>query len=461
MKQALNNPLMDEPLCEHNHQGKSGCHPSKPGATAGGCAFDGAQITLLPIADVAHLIHGPIGCAGSSWDNRGSLCSTDGLFRLGMTTDLSEPDIIMGRGEKKLVAAVGYIQEHYHPAAVFIYNTCVPAMEGDDLNAAARLAQERYQLPVIVVDAAGFYGSKNLGNRIAGEVMVDKVVGTREPAPVPDGQNVHDIALIGEFNIAGEFWSVQKLLDELGIRVLASLSGDARFAEVQTMHRSELNMVVCSRSLMNVARKLEQQYQIPWFEGSFYGVRATSDALRTIARMLGDDLLMARCELLIQREEARVKRIIEEYRTRLAGKRVLLYTGGVKSWSVVSALQDLGMDVVATGTRKSTEADKARIRDLMGDDALMLDDPNPRHLLDICYHYQADMMVAGGRNRYTALKARLPFLDINQEREKAYAGYDGMVELARQLCITLESPIWSHVRSRPSWQSGRPGVTHG
>ena len=49
------------------------------------------------------------------------------------------------------------------------------------------------------------------------------------------------------------------------------------------------------------------------------------------------------------------------------GKRVLLYTGGVKSWSIVSALQDLGMDVVATGTKKSTEEDKARIREIMGD----------------------------------------------------------------------------------------------
>ncbi len=59
---------------------------------------------------------------------------------------------------------------------------------------------------------------------------------------------------------------------------------------------------------------------------------------------------------------------------RLQGKRVLLYTGGVKSWSVVSALQDLGMEVVATGTKKSTEEDKSRIRELMGEDAKMIDD---------------------------------------------------------------------------------------
>lgn len=95
---------------------------------------------------------------------------------------------------------------------------------------------------------------------------------------------------------------------------------------------------------------------------------------------------------------------------------MLLYTGGVKSWSVVSALQDLGMTVVATGTRKSTEEDKQRIRELMGDEAVMLEEGNARTLLDVVYRYQADLMIAGGRNMYTAWKARLPFLDINQER---------------------------------------------
>ena len=52
----------------------------------------------------------------------------------------------------------------------------------------------------------------------------------------------------------------------------------------------------------------------------------------------------------------------------------------------------------------------------------------------------------------TAYKAKLPFIDVNQEREHAFAGYDGMVELARQICLTLESPIWSQARSRAPWQ---------
>jgi nitrogenase molybdenum-cofactor synthesis protein NifE len=143
---------------------------------------------------------------------------------------------------------------------------------------------------------------------------------------------------------------------------------------------------------------------------------------------------------------------LEPWKARLKGKRVLLNTGGVKSWSVVSALQDLGMVVVATGTKKSTEEDKARIRELMGEEALMLDDVSPKKLLQVVKDYQCDILIAGGRNLYTALKARLPFLDINQEREFGYAGYTGMLELVRQLALTIESPVWEAVRAPAPWR---------
>ena len=363
----------------------------------------------------------------------------------------------MGRGERRLFHAVRHIVNRYHPAAVFIYNTCVPAMEGDDIDAVCQAAETATGVPVIAVDAAGFYGSKNLGNRLAGEVMVNKVIGRRAPAPWPDStpfapEHRHDIGLIGEFNIAGEFWHVQPLLDELGIRVLGSLSGDGRFSEIQTLHHAQVNMLICSRALINVARTLEQRYGTPWFEGSFYGVRATSDALRQLASLLGDSDLIARTEAVIAREEATANQALAPWRERLQGRKVLLYTGGVKSWSVVSALQDLGMTVVATGTRKSTEEDKQRIRELMGDDALMLEEGNARTLLDVVYRYQADLMIAGGRNMYTAYKARLPFLDINQEREHAFAGYRGIVTLAQQLCQTIESPVWPQTHARAPWQ---------
>jgi nitrogenase molybdenum-cofactor synthesis protein NifE len=454
MKASEIQALLDEPACSHHKKEKSGCASPKPGATAGGCSFDGAQIALLPIADVAHIVHGPIACAGSSWDNRGTRSSGIKLYRIGMTTDLSETDIVMGRGEKRLFHAIKQAIDNYAPVAVFVYNTCVTALIGDDVEAVCKDASTRWGIPVVPIDAAGFYGTKNLGNRLAGEAMFKHVIGTREPAlaaPRADGLPTYDVSLIGEYNIAGEFWHVAPLFDELGLRILCTLSGDARFQEVQTMHRAKVNMVVCAKALLNVARKMQETFGQPFFEGSFYGVQDVSNALRDFARIIGDLDLAARTEVVIAREEAKSNAALEPWRARLKGKRVLLYTGGVKSWSIVSALQDLGMKVVATGTKKSTEEDKARIRELMGNETKMIDDGSPKALLSAYHEYKADILIAGGRNLYTALKARIPFLDINQEREFGYAGYDGMVELARQLALSMESPVWAAVRKPAPW----------
>ncbi|MDG3085007.1 nitrogenase iron-molybdenum cofactor biosynthesis protein NifE [Vibrio hannami] len=458
MKRSDIRLLQDEPACEHNDGEKSGCSRPTPGATAGGCTFDGAQISLLPIADVGHIVHGPIGCAGNSWNNRGTRATGKNLFRLGFTTDLNEQDVIMGRSEKRLLHAIKQLVEEHQPPAVFVYMTCVPALEGDDVEAICELAQKRFGIPVVNVDAAGFYGNKNLGNRIAGEVMVEKVIGSAEPPEKPlmkhdSSRKVHDIVLIGEYNIAGEFWHVSPLFEELGLRVLCCMAGDTQFHQIQTMHRADASMVVCSRAQINVARKLQENWGIPWFEGSFYGIEDTSDALRQFARLLNDEKLTQHTEEVIAREEQRVRDALKPYREKLQGKKALLYTGGVKSWSVISALAELGIHTVATGTRKSTQSDKNRITQIMGEDAVMLDEGGARRLLDVYYEHDADVMIAGGRNMYTALKAPIPFLHINQERELAYAGYEGMITMAKELCRTIESPVWEAARSSAPWDS--------
>ena len=358
-------------------------------------------------------------------------------------------DVIMGRGEKRLFQAIRQTVETHHPAAVFVYNTCVPALQGDDVAAVSKAATLRLGVPVVPVDCAGFYGNKNLGNRIAGDVIYSQVIGTAEPTPTPT--DAHDITLIGEWNVGGEFWNLAPLFDELDLRILCTFSGDSRFAEVQTMHRAEASMVVCSKAMIHVARKLEEDYRIPYFEGSFYGIHDTSQAFRDFARLLNDPDLAKRVEALISREEAKVEAALAPLRQRLRGKRALVFTGGYKSWSVVSAMQDLGMVVVATGTEKSTEEDKARIRQLMGPEALMISDNDQTSLIRAFHDLGADIMVAGDRYIYPTLKSRLPFLDIDHVRSIGYAGYEGMIELARNLDRAVHSPVWDQVRKAPPW----------
>jgi len=449
--------VFNEPGCNKN-QGKSekerkkGCSKQlKPGAAAGGCAFDGAKIALQPITDVAHLVHGPIACEGNSWDNRGAKSSGAQLYRTGFTTDMTEHDIIMG-GEKRLYKSIKEIIEKYNPPAVFVYQTCIPAMIGDDIEAVCKSASRKFGKPVIPINSPGFVGSKNLGNKLAGEAILEHVIGTEEP----EYTTPYDINIIGEYNLSGELWQVKPLLDELGIRILSCISGDARYHEIASSHRARAAMMVCSKAMINVARKMEERYGIPFFEGSFYGVADMSESLREISRLLVErgapEELKTRTEAVIQREEARAWSRLASYRSRLEGKRVLLITGGVKSWSVVAALQEVGLEIVGTSVKKSTKEDKERIKELVGDDAHMFDDMTPREMYKILKEARADIMLSGGRTQFVALKAKMPWLDINQERHHAYAGYEGMVDLVHEIDKALSNPIWEQVRRPAPWE---------
>ncbi|QGM47755.1 nitrogenase iron-molybdenum cofactor biosynthesis protein NifE [Methylocystis heyeri] len=449
--------VFNEPGCGKN-QGKSekerkkGCTKQlAPGAAAGGCAFDGAKIALQPITDVAHLVHGPIACEGNSWDNRGAKTSGSSLYRTGFTTDIAENDVVFG-GEKRLYRSIKEIIDKYDPPAVFVYQTCVPAMTGDDIAAVCKAAAAKFEKPVIPVISPGFVGPKNLGNKLAGEAILDHVIGTMEP----EYTTPYDINIIGEYNLAGELWQVKPLLDELGIRILACISGDAKYHEVASSHRARASMMVCSKAMINVARKMEERYEIPFFEGSFYGIGDMSDSLREIARLLiergAPAELMERTEAVIAREETRAWERIAPYKERLTGKRVLLITGGVKSWSVVAALQEAGMELVGTSVKKSTKEDKERIKELMGQDAHMIDDMTPREMYKMLREARADIMLSGGRSQFIALKAKMPWLDINQERHHAYAGYEGMVELVHEIDKALHNPVWAQVRLPAPWE---------
>ncbi|WAL58424.1 bifunctional nitrogenase iron-molybdenum cofactor biosynthesis protein NifEN [Thermocoleostomius sinensis] len=458
MTQGKVKELLAEPGCEHNQhkhgdkKNKTCTQQAQPGAAQGGCAFDGAMIALVPITDVAHIVHGPIACAGNSWGSRGSLSSGSMLYKMGFTTDLTENDVIFG-GEKQLHKSILEVHQQYQPAAIFVYSTCVTALIGDDLDAVCQKAAEQTGTPVIPVNSPGFIGSKNLGNRVGGEALLEYVIGTAEP----EYTTPYDINLIGEYNIAGELWNVLPLFEKVGIRVLSKITGDARYHEVACAHRAKLNVMICSKALINMARKMEERYGIPYIEESFYGVEDMNRCLRNVALKLGDAALQQRVERLITEEVNQLNDVLVPYRDRLQGKRVVLYTGGVKSWSIISAAKDLGMQVVATSTKKSTEEDKARIRELLGQDGLMLEKGNAQELLQVIAQTQADMLIAGGRNQYTALKARIPFLDINQERHHSYAGYAGMVEIAKELEESLYSPIWQQVRQMAPWEMQQIG----
>jgi nitrogenase molybdenum-cofactor synthesis protein NifE len=401
------------------------------------CAFDGAMIVLQPIADTAHLVHGPIACCGNSWEGRGTLSSKGVFHTRGFTTDMGEIDIVYG-SEEKLLEAIRRTFEAVRPKAIFVYATCVSGMTGEDIDAVCKRAGDELDISVIPVNAPGFVGPKNLGNRIAGEVLLEHVIGTGE-TPVLTHT---DINLIGEYNIAGDLWLVEPLLARAGIRILSKITGDSTFEEITWAHQAKLNVVVCSRALINVAREMKRKYDIPFVEVSFFGSTEIAKALRSIAFTLQSKVgrdepsLTSAVEDLIKVEEKKLKQQLEPYH-HLRGKKAVLYTGGVKSWSFISALLDLGIEIVAVGTKKSTLEDEEKMKEILGPDAPLVEDVTPKNLLRVLKERNADVLIAGGRNQYLAIKEGYPFVDVNQERHTPYAGYPGLVNLAEKISNSL------------------------
>jgi len=457
----------DAPECDTPEKGAPKfCKKSEPGEGAErSCAYDGARVVLMPVTDVVHLVHGPIACAGNSWDNRGARSSGAQLYRRGFTTEMLENDVIFG-GEKKLEAAIVELAGRYaaEAKAVFVYATCVTAMTGDDVEAVCRRAAEKVSIPVVPVNTPGFIGDKNIGNRLAGEILLERIIGTAEPPSVTP----YDVNLIGEYNIAGDLWGMLPLFERLGIRILTCVSGDARFEELRWAHRARLNVIICSKSLTNLAKKMRKRWGIPYLEESFYGMTDTAKALRDMALELdranggeADTTMRDRVEALLADEEARCRDRIAPYRARLSGKRAVLFTGGVKTWSMVNALRELDVEVLAAGTQNSTLEDFHRMKALMHKDARIIDDTSTAGLLGVMREKMPDLVVAGGKTKFLALKTRTPFLDINHGRAHPYAGYEGMVTFARQLDLTVNSPIFPAMNEKAPWELPAEGLeTH-
>ncbi|MBC1221038.1 nitrogenase iron-molybdenum cofactor biosynthesis protein NifE [Nostoc sp. UCD121] len=428
---------------------KSSTQLPQPGTTQGSCAFDSAMITLVPITDAAHVVHGPSGCAASIWGSHSSLSSGSMLYKIRFSSDIDENDIIFG-GAKKLYKGILELQRRYKPAAVFVYSTCITALIGDDIEGVCKDATEKTGIPTIPVHCPGFIGNQNLGNRVAGEAMLSHVIGTAEP----DTTTPYDINLIGEYNIAGAIWNILPLLEKLGIRVLAKITGDAIYKEVCYAHRAKLNVILSSKALINVAKRMEKQYGIPYIEESMYGIEQINQYLRNIAAKLGNSSLQERTEKLIAEETAAIDEKLAFYITQLQGKRVLLSIGSFKSWLIIFAAKKLEMEVIAISTNNNTEEDRIRVKSLLGQDGIILEQNSPQEILQIINVNQADMLIADKHHQDTSLTARLPFLDVNQERNHAYAGYMGILEVARELYAAFYTPVWEQVSQPAPWETG-------
>ncbi len=408
------------------------------------CVFCGSRVVLYPIADALHLIHGPIGCAAYTWDIRGALSSGPELHRLSFSTDLREKDVIFG-GEKKLRRALVQLIEAHRPRAAFVYSTCIVGIIGDDVAAVCRGVEAEVGIPVLPVHSEGFKGTKKDGYKAACEALF-RLVGRRDVSDI----SPFSINIMGEFNIGGEAWIIKEYYKRMGVEVVSVMTGDGRVDEIGRSHGAALNVVQCSGSMTHLARKMEEVHGIPYIRVSYFGLEDMSKALYDVADHFRENPeILARTRDLVRDEIGAVYPRLQAMKTSLAGKRAALYVGGAfKAFSLIKALRYLGMRVVLAGSQTGDRDDYEVLREMCDPGTVILDDANPLELSKYIIEKGADLVIGGVKERPIAYKMGIGFCDHNHERKTPLAGYIGMLNFAREVHATVNSPVWRFAPAR-------------
>lgn len=422
---------------------------SLPGVmTIRGCAYAGSKgVVWGPIKDMVHISHGPVGCGHYSWAQRRNYYNgetgVDAFGTMQFTSDFQERDIVFG-GDKKLRQIVDEIEQLFPLAnGISIQSECPVGLIGDDIEAVAKEKAADIGKPIVPVRCEGFRGvSQSLGHHIANDTIRDYVLkDDREEAGFES--TPYDVVIIGDYNIGGDAWSSRRLLEEMGLRVIAQWTGDSTLAELERAPKAKLNLIHCYRSMNYIARHMEEKYATPWMEFNFFGPSRIEKSMREIAAMF-DDRIKEGAEAVIAKYRPMADAIVERYKPRLAGKKVMLYVGGLRPRHMVNAYEDLGMEIVGTGYEFAHKDDYQRTMDYVKEGTLIFDDVTGHELEQFIEKIRPDLVGSGIKEKYPIQKMGVPFRQVHSwDYSGPYHGYDGFAIFARDMDMAVNNPVWS------------------
>jgi len=322
---------------------------------------------------------------------------------------------------------------------------------------------------------------------------MEHIVGTEElenPGPF-------DVNVFGEYNIGGDYWVIKDLLERVGYRVVSPFTGDASFHDIAKAHRAKLNILLCHRSINYTNRMMEEKYGIPWLKVNYLGVEDTVKTLRDMAAFFDDPDLTKRTEAVIAEEMAKVQPVIDMYKKRLAGKRVMILVGGSRAHHVRNMFETLGMDVVVAGYEFAHRDDfegrsvfssivqtgrskvledihyerdpnvvspydsaalqkkKEKIPRLMDYEGLLPHMKDGQIMIDDYSHHECERLVkdmgidlfcSGIKDKYVFQKMHIPSRQMHSyDYSGPYTGFEGFVQFAKDIDMSVNSPTWKFI----------------
>lgn len=419
---------------------------SIPGVmTIRGCAYAGSKgVVWGPVKDMVHISHGPVGCGQYSWSQRRNYYTgttgIDSFVTMQVTSDFQERDIVFG-GDKKLEKVIDEIATLFPLAnGISIQSECPIGLIGDDIEAVSKKKAKEHDTTIVPVRCEGFRGvSQSLGHHIANDAIRDWVLEGADAAWEP---GPYDVNVVGDYNIGGDAWASRRLLEEMGLRVCGNWSGDATLAEMERAPKAKLNLIHCYRSMNYICRHMEEKYGIPWMEYNFFGPSQIAASLRAIAKKFGPEI-EAKAEEVIAKYQPLVDGILAKYRPRLEGKKVMLYVGGLRPRHIMTAYEDLGMQIAGTGYEFAHTDDYQRTGHYVKPGTLIYDDVTSYELEKFIEKTRPDLVGSGIKEKYATQKMGVPFRQMHSwDYSGPYHGYDGFAIFARDMDLAINNPVW-------------------
>ena len=471
--------------------------------TQRGCCYAGCKgVVLGPTRDIINLVHGPIGCSFYAWLTRRNQTDPgpdgENFINYMFSTDMQDEHIVFG-GEIRLAQAVREAKEIFNPKAIGIFSTCPVGLIGDDVHTVARQMKEELGINVFGFSCEGYKGvSQSAGHHIANNGIFKHVVGNDNT--VRPGK--YRMNLLGEYNIGGDSFVLEKYFEEMGITLVSTYSGNSSIDDFENSHMVDLNTVMCHRSINYIAEMMEKKYGIPWFKVNFIGADATAKSLRKIAEYFEDDEMKAKVEEIIEREMKPVQDIAADVKSRSEGKLAMMFVGGSRAHHYQELFKEIGMETVSAGyefahrddyegrevlptikvdadSRNIEELDvkkddaayrqdladkKAKLEKLkfefedyvgmmpeMKKNALVIDDISHWETEKLIEFYKPDIFCAGIKEKYVVQKSGIPLKQLHSyDYGGPYAGFEGAKNFYVEIDRMVNTKIWQLIT--PPWK---------
>ena len=472
--------------------------------TQRGCTYAGCKgVVLGPTRDIVNLVHGPIGCSFYAWLTRRNQTlpptpDSPNYINYCFSSDMQDSNIVFG-GEIKLKQACREAFQLFKPKAIGIFSTCPVGLIGDDVHAVAREMKEELGINIFGFSCEGYKGvSQSAGHHIANNALIKHVIGLNDTS----AEGKFKINMLGEYNIGGDAFEIERLFELCGITLNSSFSGNSTMEQFERAHTADLNIVQCHRSINYVAEMMETKYGIPWFKVNFVGAESTSKALRKIAEYFGDAGLKAQVEKVIADELIKVKKAVAEIRPRTEGKMAMMFVGGSRAHHYQELFNELGMRTLSAGYEfghrddyegrrvlptitvdadsrnieeihvdadptkyklRKTEAEMKALESLefgqydgmmtdMAKGTLVIDDLSHFEMEKLIEAYNPDVFCAGIKEKYVVQKMGIPLKQLHSyDSGGPYTGFEGAINFYKDIDMIANTSIWKLIKA--PWQA--------